>query len=198
MSAYKDFVFDLPERSLFLLRKLEPSGKTLGFEATLLIMVASTGFIVPMERLDPTHPAGDSERFKATSSALQKVMASPFIGSPFFANDHAPWQHGQVDTFGDGPDSWSGASVLPNQKPVSYVLAIIRNALAHGNLFTRGDPIRDLVLFSEKRDGERCLGYKYLVVPVPEFRRFLISWFTYVRTAGVPYRDALALVAQAA
>lgn len=183
---------------MVLLRNLEPFAKARGVEVTLLIMAASTTFIVPKERLNQSHPSGDSERFKATSSDLQRVMRSPFVGSPFFANDHAPWQHGQVDTFGDGPDSWRDARDLPDQKPVDYVLSIIRNALAHGNIFTRGDPIRDLVFFSEKKICNRCVGYKYLVVPVPAFREFLMSWFRYIQTAGIPYRDALALIAQAA
>lgn len=67
VSSYRDFVLDLPKRSIALLNELSPAAADQGHEVTLLLMAASTAFVVPRERLRDNHPSGDAKRFSEIS-----------------------------------------------------------------------------------------------------------------------------------
>lgn len=125
-------------------------------------------------------------------------MRVSFSASKLFPDDSGCWLHGQVDGFGDGPDAWVGAATAVGDRPVRCILAVIRNAVAHGNFYTKGNPIDQLVLYAEERRNQRVIGYEYLVIPVAAFRRFLFAWFDHISALGIPYSDALRAVAKAA
>ena len=69
------------------------------------------------------------------------------------------------------------------------MLRIIRNALAHGNLHTDGNPtdgnhIHLLRLHSEEHHEcywNKVIGYKYPDIPVSNFRQFLLDWLNLLR-----------------
>ena len=91
-----------------------------------------------------------------------------------------------------GPSSWRARwHRNAGERNVSEVLAIIRHALAHGNLYTQGDPIELLRLYSRKYERETCekcgkpvsplIGYRYLDIPVCGFKQFLFNWLELLR-----------------
>jgi hypothetical protein len=180
-----------------VLKKFEPKAETCDREVTLLLMVASSGFVVPYERLSPPHPIKDYDDFEEVYNNLKKMLGEEFEKCGFAPENPDSWLYAEigVDDFQRGPDSWPTGKPVGHQ-PLSYVLGIIRNALGHGNLYTEGNPIKVLLFFSEnrKREGRETilLGYKFLKVPVKEFRQFLFWWVRELSESGAPpYRQVL-------
>lgn len=150
-------------------------------------MVASSAFLIPRERLEKAHPSQDSVRFGKTLSRFNKELKVRW-GESSLSKDVSEWGYGFTEDPGNGPDAWPAPDAKASEKSVSEVLAIIRNALAPGNLFTEGNSIHTLMFYSEKRERrgkcEKCkqnvsdmIGYKFLKVPVADFRQFLFNWF---------------------
>ena len=194
MTAYHDYYDDFPGRCIELLKHFEPEAKERGKEkgqggeVTLLLMAASSAFPIPYEQMlrNPQSNFNKERNKKWSNSLLSEGMEEWLLG--FI----------EAKDFGDEPNSWPSATVRVGEKNVSEVLAVIRNALAHGNLFADGNPstedsqIRSLRLYSEKRESEKCercrqpvysvTGYKYLDIPVCGFKQFLSNWVTLLPT----------------
>jgi hypothetical protein len=62
------------------------------------------------------------------------------------------------------------------------VLIKIRNALAHGNIFTLGSPIEQII-FVSKPPGDT--QYSMHAVTPDIFRRFLENWFSFLNKEGL-------------
>lgn len=61
----------------------------------------------------------------------------------------------------------------------------IRNALAHGNIFTRGNPeIEQIILLSERAVGTN--KFNFLAVAPADFRLFLKNWLEFLRDLDLP------------
>ena len=73
---------------------------------------------------------------------------------------------------------------MSKDKLARSVLAHLRNALAHGNIFTHGDPI-DLLIFLS-RPSEESPTYAMLAVTPLDFRTFLRNWFSFVKSLQIP------------
>ena len=194
MTAYHDYYDDFPGRCIELLKHFEPEAKERGKEkgqggeVTLLLMAASSAFLIPYERMQSNHPSSDSEK---RSSSFNEALNTRWCKS-LLSGDVGEWLYGFTKVLGSKPASWPPPNESAGEKDVSEVLAIIRNALAHGNLFADGDPltgdsqIQSLRLYSEKRENQRCencnqsvgsvTGYKYLDIPVCGFKKFLSNW----------------------
>src|SRR5438093_5745376 len=94
MSNYKNFVSDFPDRCADLLRNFSASARHRNREVTLMLSIATSSIIVPLERLDgpkngpkgywPGHPSHDWERFQAAKASLDELLDKPFIGSPLW------------------------------------------------------------------------------------------------------------------
>jgi hypothetical protein len=200
MSAYSDFIVDFPTRCLELLQYFEPQAKARDREVTLLLMAASSAFIIPYERLNKLHPTRDFIEFKTISESINNILGTPFKNSNFSPIRPNNWKFGTFHEFGNGPDSWQ-ITEPAEEKPLSYILGIIRNSLAHGNLYTSGNPISFLIFFCENRkyieDKPIFDGYKCLKVPVHGFREFLLWWFESLLNLKVPYNEVLYAIAEA-
>jgi hypothetical protein len=99
----------------------------------------------------------------------------------------------------NGPDSWVELDALkplgPDRK-VKTVLLHIRNALAHGNIFTRGAPeIERIILLNERAVGTN--KFNFLAVAPDDFRNFLKNWLKFVRELELP-EDVVSKEAEAA
>ena len=86
------------------------------------------------------------------------------------------------------PDSWpelvTPKAVGP-KKTTGNVLTQLRNALAHGNVFTRGGASIDLLLFvSEVSQGSN--EFAYLAVAPGDFRKFLRHWLAFLKKLDLP------------
>jgi len=84
MSAYKDYIRDYPKRCLALLDTLEviekqrvqlPKGLSniRKHNVTYILSLASTGIVIPWERLQKGHRSGDSIQFGESVRELEKL-----------------------------------------------------------------------------------------------------------------------------
>lgn len=208
MTAYRDYIVDFPKRCLNILDHFEPQAKKRDQEVTLMLMVASSAFLIPQERLNKDHPSQDLVQFEKTLPRFMKELKTKW-GKSSLSRNVAEWQYGFTDDIGNGPDAWPAPNAKASEKDVSEVLGIIRNALAHGNLFTEGNSIDTVTFYSKKyetrkkckecqQDVSDMIGYKFLKIPTASFRQFLYNWFALLGTIDISYREVLEELATAA
>lgn len=209
MSNYRDFVSDFPNRCSDLLRRFYKPAKHSDREVTLLLTIATSGLVVPFERLRPSangelnHPLSDPTLHNSASKHLDQLMSQPFLASRLASSTNS-WTcfKRSVDKH-EMPDQWEDLH-LP-QKPMSHektcgsVLKLLRNALAHGNIFSTGIKIDRLVFLAslgdepehlEREDENRILPharkFNVLVVSPNDFHQFLLNWFDYLAEIRIP------------
>ncbi|SRR6266851_3088286 len=193
MTSYKDFIHDFPGRCGEVLELADGPAQAKGFEVTLLIMTAAAAFVVPFERLSTSkykreHPSKDAQTFFEHAQELTDALGQPFLGSPFFGDDPASWCEGKIETLGKA----SVGEPLTKETTSDEVLSIIRNALAHGNLFpipigaSRAAQMTAIEFYSEDRDGDgKRIGYKFVRVSPRDFRCFLVKWLQFLKEKDI-------------
>jgi hypothetical protein len=159
MTAYKDFVTDFPQRCVQLLDECQDQIKTSGREVTMSLALASSALIIPFERLCPSSadhiaPDRNSERV----SELGRLLNQSFV---MWSGSKCWRELGSLSTRsirGRHVEEWLDQRAVipvPIERRVGSVLTVIRNALAHGNLYSRegcNGEIDALVFVSRRRD----------------------------------------------
>ena len=79
--AWDPFICDFPLRCRDIYDSFRQSATEKGREITLMIAMASSGFVVPFERLKLAHPARDVEEFNEAKQKFDALMSEKFIGS---------------------------------------------------------------------------------------------------------------------
>lgn len=205
MTAYKDFHQDFPTRCLSLLRMAEEKAHGRNLEVTLIIMVASAGLVIPFERLRPRkiqHPIGDREKYSDASSKLDELLTDQFFSSQLQRGTNI-WEGGRVKSIDTLPDEWpemKNTKEISKEKTVGGVIKIIRNALAHGNIFTHGDPIISRLIFAEKHENNRgeIKDFPYVSVTPDDFTIFIKSWFNFLQREKISSAEAYESISRAA
>lgn len=202
MSAYKNFINDFPRRCREVLDFSEKFAHLKQLEVTLTLIVASSGFVIPFERLDSKHPSRDNETYSNAACALNKILDQPFKDSPLWSDSFSSWTGGKLKSINGDPDSWEDLGrrkpFLPEKK-VSTVLKVIRNALAHGNIFTFNNPIEALIFIRCSYDNDKVVnGYSFIYVEPKQFKEFLKLWFDFLETLDIDQDLALDILKQAA
>jgi hypothetical protein len=217
MSDYKDFIRDFPSRCEKLLNRIEREHRFDDLTVTGLLMVASSAVNIPYERLRPpsderkAHPSGDYEKYAEAAQQFKQLSDSNFVGSCLCpSNIDGNWRLVTTKSVQGPPDAWDCSfKHISKEKKVSSVIAIIRNALAHGNIFTKSGTvgggelgrnshakIREIVLVSvnQERDkkGDTIYGtvkdYTCISVTPAAFKQFLHGWFAFVKGLTIyPY-----------
>jgi hypothetical protein len=191
MSAYKDFVSDFPARCLDILRMAEKPARVQQREVTLALLVASAGFVVPFERLGD-HPTGDATRYAEASRKLNGLLTEKFLSSAL-ATGATSWCGGKLASVSGDPDSWpemTQPKKLSGEKTVRGVVKVVRDALAHGNIFTHGDQISKIIFVHchyVYRDGSK--EYKeadFITASPDDFLIFLKAWFEFLKSENIP------------
>lgn len=195
MSNYNDFISDFPQRCGEILSQHEYFARLRGREVTLLLSIASVSILVPYERLARphregfAHPSGDRIRFRPAQEQFDKLLEATFIQSPLWNNTipHS-WKYEESVEVSHEPDFWPelrNPRSLSNNKQVRSVVKHIRNALAHGNIFTRGWPRIDTIIFLSQasRDTYR---FNLLSVSPNDFRSFLTKWIQFLESIKMP------------
>jgi hypothetical protein len=195
MSNYDNFVSDFPGRCLDLLHAFERGARFRKREVTMMLSVATPSIIIPYERLRgpesdrPGHPLRDWNRYHTAKATLDDLLQKPFIGSALWPQSSpGSWCCGGplADVSGE-PDSWQELQAnkhVSKDKKAGTVLKHVRNALAHGNIFTRGRPeIERLVLLSQV--GE-VFKFNFISVSPADFRAFLEHWLSFLRNLPMP------------
>jgi hypothetical protein len=159
MTAYRNFVSDFSQRCRQILDAYEKPTTLSGREVTLSLAIASAALIVPFERLCPSsadHVAPD--RNKKWVGELGRLFNEPFlkwVGSGSWRQIR-PTSAGTIQ--GQNVEQWldpNAISPLSDERSVGSVLTVLRNSLAHGNLYTRsanGSAIQELVFLSKRRE----------------------------------------------
>lgn len=193
MTAYIDFTSDFSKRCLAVLDAAFPVAEAGGREITLLFMAASASFLVPFERLKPdsndsVHPFGDNKRYGATAGRLKDLLAKNFVGSGLCNETNHSWKLAKGVLPVDGKldlDNWpptANLKPLEKQRKIGSTLTLIRNALAHGSIYTKGNPIDELVFVKEVLDKNRKrVGFDVLQVSHEDFTKFVRAWIGFLQ-----------------
>lgn len=185
---YYNFVQDFPSRCGELLEKFENKTRIIGREVTLMICIATAGFTVPYERMRKNHSAGDGSRYDKARKQLTDLYNMKFYASALGEDSSHSWHFGNLKDHAGGPDNWPEMDQLePLAQDISTrdILYHLRNALAHGNIFTMGKRnITRLVFLSETdyKSGD----FNYLTVIPSDFSIFLKKWFQFIESIEIP------------
>lgn len=199
------FAIEYPERSLELLDAFEPIAQDRDLYGTFSIMLAASILIIPWERANGRHPlrqeAGGDLATGLRQLGRQRWLDAEFwqgmpagewrfsriMGDP---NEVAEWQDDQ------GQPSFSPEANTIDQRDVTYVFRVLRNALAHGNIVyldeqgqeTWGERVHHIAFLSryEETAEQRAAGETYRVVTVREtdFLPFVRAWAQWVSGHG--------------
>ncbi len=183
-----------------------------------MLSIAATGFTIPFERLkDPygpnlPHPSGnsDDQRFEESKVGLDELYSKQFVGSALWSGKQPDaWYSGKVKRVDLVPEYWEEledgnlrALSRRNNREVRSVLDHLRNALAHGNIYTmpgENNQIKRIIFVSEKlkrdKKGKSELDDKgkytredfgFLMCSPTTFYMFLQNWFGLLKTLSIP------------
>jgi hypothetical protein len=201
MSEYINFVDDFPRRCKEVLRFAEGFAQIEEREVTLYLMVASAGFLVPYERLKPDpepgpkggsgipHPSRDNETFYDAAQQLKNDLDKPFLDSVGLGQGPSSWYSGKVRSVEGGPSDWRGfRERVPITKSLklSAFLSVIRNALAHGSIYTFKNPIEEIIFIKPNKTNN---DWSFVSVSPVDFRQFLDQWFNYLDGIHISYEE---------
>lgn len=204
MSDYKVFIKDFPERCEKLLKRIEIDNIFDDLTVTGLLTVASAAINIPYERLlapsqyRSSHPSGDYKNFVEAAQQFNQLLKSNFVGSRLYTiNITENWRLAKQESVTGTPDAWDRPfEKISNRMEISFVLTIIRNALAHGNIFTKAEEtprrkIQEIILVSEQREydknGKPMVKYYNCISVTPTiFKQFLNEWFAFIKTLKIP------------
>lgn len=197
MTAYQNWFSDFPDRTNQVLEVLRTArGKALWREknVTILLMVACSGFVVSLERLDESRASetGPNDAQEATRIRGLMEWDSPSFSKSKYVRNVANWKMGHLDSISSEPHEWpvvKNQGALAESFSVKYVLKdVLRNALAHGTVWaTPAHPhatISELLFVSRSKKYDPSAGYDYVSVTVEEFDHFLTTWLSRISEAG--------------
>lgn len=176
MSAYKNFITDLPERCMNLLEHCNIAAKKNNKEVTLLLSVALLSLTIPFERLKNIHPSGDSKKFNKIKENVDHELEKSVKESDLF---NEKWLYKKSKTIGGDPDSWelnSSKPIVDTSKKTKSIINILRNALAHGSIWTTKNPIEKLLFVSYISAEKPEKGFDILLCSPDEFSNFMKKW----------------------
>jgi hypothetical protein len=193
MSSYKSLVSDFPARCLDILRYFGPGAQNLQREVTLMLCIAASGINVPYERLQSPkenspfsgHPARDWQKFEKAKQDFDDLMKKVFVGSPLCPPENRSlWFWGApITDVSTDPSRWPelANSKELGKKGVKWVVKHVRNALAHGNIYTLGSPqkIENIVLLSKPYLESK--EHDFLIVRPEAFQDFLEGWLSFLK-----------------
>lgn len=191
MTAYRNYVQDFPNRSRDLLKAFSASARTQNREVTLLFAVATSCLIVPYERLhDEAHPSQDRERFIEAKEILDKELEKECVDSTLWeASEVKAWSYKKMKELRGDPDAWAlDRETKPiNSKKTKTVLTILRNALAHGNIWTTGNPTTHTLVFVSLVCIDKPKGpYNLLQCSPDAFRQLVMKWVDFLSGLKMP------------
>ncbi len=173
MSAFENFM-DIGTRSFELLTELEDDAAAIEVEVTFLISIAMSSFVMTMERLKETHPSSDYKSLphikKKTDTAFQQLVNESFL----FCDK---WKYMEIQTIEGEPDVWfSKKGDCISSMKTKKMVNILRNALAHGSIWTEGTKIDTLIFVSRKNHKKPKGPFEVLYCTPENFKSFIKRW----------------------
>lgn len=134
---YKNYIIDLASRGSKILKYFE---KNDDYNVTILLSLAAPIFIIPYERLCKNHPFSDKDKFIHIDKNIKNELKNMINESSlFFDIDLKFCNNIEKEKLKKSDFSNLTFDKLDEQKKVEEVISIIRNALAHGNLYTNSN-----------------------------------------------------------
>lgn len=187
MSNYKDFIQDFPVRCSEILEEFRKQAEKSDREVTHMLAIASVALTFPFERLRKRkHPSADNQKYKQAAEIFYEICSEKFVHSVLCAGS---WNIGEIvaeETMKDS-ELWEGRyESLPEDASVKKILTHIRNALAHGSIFTKPDEqnqIKTIIFLSEIRNNKNKFTgkYKVLTISPSDFNIFLVKWIHFLQ-----------------
>jgi len=188
------------------MNRIEQGNKFDDKKVTGLLMVASSAINIPFDRLRPVpensmpHPSGDSEKYSKAVQQFEQLWNLNFVGSCLCPdNEMEYWKIAELKDIQSDPDGWRAEyDGINKEKKVKSILKIIRNALAHGNLYTKGPKIIEEILFistlNKSEICDKCKRpifktvdhYNCISVTPYAFEQFLKHWFQFISELEIP------------
>lgn len=112
------------------------------------------------------------------------------------------WRVGKLLSVTGDPDSWEGlqkSRPISKKKTVGGILSVIRNALAHGNIWTLRDPIEAIIFVKRVSTDDKVVRhFDFLSVSPHEFQHFLEGWFDFLISLRISQEAAFGIFKDAA
>lgn len=198
MTDYRDIYCDLPSRVHEVWQRTQAAEANASEDrsVTAMLMAAAAGLAMPFENLKdvgigngehwkdhPAFQASDQPKYKKTLEACDLFFKQPIEACAGLQNAIL-LQCRELKNIRDAAESGQGdASLNIAKHKVRFALKILRNALAHNNIFGIRDgqgQIEKLTFFSQSNWCSNCNrtdGWDVLVMPVASFETFLSKWF---------------------
>lgn len=193
MSNYKNFIQDFPVRCGQILEEYRKQAQKSGREVTHMLAIAAAALPIPFERLRKPpegikHPSGEKEKYEKATGKFSEICDKKFLQSVLWQDEARSWEFGEVEEkeVKKEPEQWARYSQsLYGEVKVVDILEHIRNALAHGSVFTlpnREDQIENIIFLSRIMDGCNFTGkYGFLTVCPKDFNKFLVKWIQFLQ-----------------
>ena len=193
MTVYSPFYKDFPSRCLSLLNKYYDHAQMNNMEVTLMVSIASSGFVIPFERINheiykkkKTHP------YSEYLDIVDKSFVSEFSDNKGLNSD---WSISvNVTPRWDNINGWKGISPyskMEEKYTVSEILCVLRNALAHGSIFVEGDKdniINNMFFVATPQKSGKGKYWAVIVSP-KDFRIFLDKWFDFISKLDFKFEE---------
>ena len=192
MSNYKNFIQDFPVRCGEILKRYKEPERKRGREVTFMLTITATAILIPFERLkkhkDIKHPSGDKERYVKATGKFNEICGKKFLQSVLWKDEVKSWKIGEVEEakVKEAPEEWAQSSLsLSENIKVGEIVNILRNAFAHGSIFTlpnAKDQIENTIFLSRIMNGCKFSGkYRFLTVLPEDFYEFLVKWIQFLQ-----------------
>jgi len=196
MSNYKNFIKDFPIRCGEILNEYKKHIQKNEREVTHMLSIASASITIPYARLtEKKNPSLDKKKCKHAVSKFDDLRGKLFLKSHLWEMTSKSWKYGLIkeEEIELGPDTWEqNVLCLRNDITVKEFLSIIRNALAHGSIFTRNNnqnnEIINIMFLSKEKDNQNSYtgNYDLLMVSPDDFNEFLVKWIEFLETLNIP------------
>ncbi len=212
MTAYRDIYCDLPSRVHEVWQRTQAvdANDVEDRSVTAMLMAAAAGLAMPFENLKdvgignadkwkdhPAFQATDRAEYQKTLKACDQFLQQSIQACRGLQNSLL-LQCKELKDIRAASESGEGDSSFNLAKhKVRFAVKILRNALAHNNIFGIRDgqgQIEKLTFFSQSNWCSNCNrtdGWDVLVIPVTSFETFLLKWFellkdpeTFIGAAG--------------
>jgi len=192
MSNYRNFIKDFPNRCGEILKEYKDCSCKNGREVTHMFAIASAAITIPFERLRKKgHPAQDKKKYPQVVSKFDNLCDKNFLSSNLWGKASESWKFGQLKK-GEvelGPENWEENAIsLEEDVKVKEVLCIIRNALAHGSIFTlsNADDQIEIIIFLSTSKEKDTGDFNLIMVSVEDFNELLVKWIDFLHSLKIP------------
>ncbi len=197
------FVTEYPKRCMELFEVLEGLARQKELVGSFSLVVATSVFLIPYERMKATHPLHRPEEEAGIYRAIRRAERQKFLEGEFWKKrPHQTWRYSRIMNNANRTLEWrdasdrhpmdAGAKNLINERCVNDVLRVLRNSLAHGNVvyldetgFEKiGAKVQHLAFLSRYEESaerrEQSETYRLVVTTEEGFLHFVKSWATWL------------------